>query len=112
MSKLRNGKTISSKSLSRDLSSIHHSNNSRKSLLANERGQGLMEYLILVALITVACVGVVRVVGNNVAKQYANVNVALGAEGPEQHDLSKVDDRWLKKKDLSNFVNGARSEND
>ena len=78
-------------------------------LLKNKRGQGLMEYLILVALVTVASIGVVRVVGSNISRQYAKINKSLGASD-RSPELLKVDQDDIEKKDLSNFMSGARSE--
>ena len=74
--------------------------------LNNQRGQGLMEYLILVALVTVASIGVVRVVGSNISRQYAKINKSLGSED-RSPQLLTVDQDDLQKKDLSNFMNGS-----
>lgn len=87
------------------MSKLQNSNFSKQ--IKNEKGQGLMEYLILVALITVASIGVVRVVGSNVSRQYAKVNNALGAEG-RSPTLLEVNGSDTQKKDLSDFVTGAR----
>ena len=64
------------------------------------RGQGLIEYLILVCLISVAAIGVVSIVGKNVKEVYANVSAALrsGEEvkvtpaGKETYELRGMDD--------------------
>lgn len=45
--------------------------------MQGERGQGLVEYLILTCLISVAAIAVVGVVGRNVREQYGNVSAAL-----------------------------------
>ena len=68
-----------------------------------------MEYLILVALVTVASIGVVRVVGSNISRQYAKINKSLGAT-ERSPELLKVDQDDIEKKDLSNFMSGSRSE--
>lgn len=77
-------------------------------LLKNQKGQGLIEYLILVALIAVSAVGVVRVVGNNISKNYENINRALGAEKSEKLKLENASDKNLNKKDLADFIEGSR----
>jgi len=79
-------------------------------ILKNKRGQGLIEYLMLVALIAVATIGVVKVVGNNLAKQYQNVNRALGASGEKLH-AENASDGAMAQKDLSNFLDGAKTNN-
>lgn len=81
---------------------------SKKKILTNQKGQGLIEYLILVALIAVGTIGVVRVVGNNVAKNFENVNRALGAQKTQALKIENAPDSTLQKKDLSNFIEGSR----
>jgi len=82
-----------------------------KKFIGNKNGQGLVEYLILVALIAVGSLAVVRVVGQNVAKQYENINIALGAKDENRTTINNAPESTLAKKDLSNFLNGVRSEN-
>lgn len=77
----------------------------------NQKGQGLIEYLILVAVIAVATIGIVRVVGANVAIQFANVAKALGSGDDNQLKAEKIDANMYSKKDLSNFLNGAAKTN-
>ena len=76
----------------------------------NQRGQGMIEYMILVALIAVGTIGVVKIVGQNVGKQYENINRALGAKKNTQLTLDNATDKQLNRKDLSNFMDGSRSE--
>lgn len=78
--------------------------------LQNQRGQGLIEYLILVALIAVATIGVVKVVGNNLAAQYENINRAMGAANSGKLTVENASAAALKQKDLSNFIDSARSQ--
>lgn len=76
--------------------------------IKSNRGQGLVEYLILVALIAVGTIGVVKVVGQNVTKQYENINRALGAKKSEKLQVDNASDSNLKRKDLSTFMDGSR----
>ncbi len=74
--------------------------------LKNSRGQGLIEYLIITALVAVACIGVMRVLGHTVNVQFANVTKGLqGESGKIQTE--KVDERHYKKRDLSDFMTGT-----
>ncbi len=76
--------------------------------LKNNRGQGLMEYLILVALIAVVSIGAVKVVGKNLYKQYDHINRALGAQ--TQGSLTIENAQGVNtQKDLSNFFENART---
>ena len=79
----------------------------RKKIKSN-RGQGLIEYLILVALIAVGTIGVMKVVGQNVAKQYENINRAMGARKAEKLQVENAAESQLNRKDLSNFMDGSR----
>lgn len=79
--------------------------------LQNKNGQGLIEYLMLTALIAVATIGVVKVVGYNLGKKYENINRALGARG-EALNAVNASDNAIAQKDLSNFLDGAKSAND
>ncbi len=74
--------------------------------VTNASGQGLIEYLIIVALVAVATIGIVRVVGQNVSVQYANISRALGGQA-YQLQAEKPEDRLYKKKDLGDFLQGA-----
>lgn len=82
--------------------------NKTKNLIKCKKGQGLIEYLILVALIAVGTLGVVRVVGKNVATHYERINRALGAQTSGDLQIDNASQNALKKKDLSNFMDGAR----
>ncbi len=74
--------------------------------VSNKRGQGMIEYMIMVALIAVGTIGVVKVVGQNVGKQYENINRAMGASKGGKLKLDNYDD--TSRKDLTNFMDGAR----
>ncbi len=76
--------------------------------LKNKSGQGMIEHMILVALIAAGTIGVIKVVGQNVGKQYENINRALGARKTEQLQLDNANDNLLRRKDLSNFMDGSR----
>ena len=77
-------------------------------LIENRRGQGLVEYLILVALMAVASIGIVRALNQSVTTQFARVNSAIRGEQKKQA-FEKVDESAYKKRDLSDFINGAAS---
>lgn len=79
-----------------------------KNSLKNKNGQGLIEYLMLVALIAVATIGVVKVVGFNLGKKYENINRALGADGQELKAVN-ASEGAMAQKDLSNFLDGAKT---
>lgn len=74
-----------------------------------KRGQSLIEYLILVCLVAVGTMGIVRVVGGNVAVHFANVAKALGTGDTNAYSPHEVEASMYKKKDLTNFLEGSKS---
>lgn len=75
--------------------------------IKNRKGQGLIEYLMLVSLIAVATIGVVRIVGYNLGRKYENINRAMGASTSQELDAINYQG-VNKQKDLSNFLDGSR----
>ncbi len=81
-----------------------------KTPLQNQRGQGLIEYLIIVALVAVATIGVVRVLGQAVSSRFNTVTYALQGK-KKTTQIDNLDDNQLKKRDLGDFMNGVASQN-
>ena len=52
-----------------------------------KRGQGLTEYVIIVALVAIAAIGVVNIFGNQLRNQFATIVGAMAG-----HKAQKVDD--------------------
>lgn len=75
-------------------------------ILKNQKGQSLIEYLVLVCLIAVGSIGVIRVVGKNVKVQFANVSRALSGEG-EELTPETVEASAYSKSDFSDFMKGT-----
>jgi pilus assembly protein Flp/PilA len=78
-------------------------------LFKNYRGQGLVEYLILVALMAVATIGVVNILNQNVKSQFANVIYSLQGGKKKSAPQESLDSHDFKKTDFSNFMNGSQS---
>lgn len=76
-------------------------------ILNNQKGQTLIEYLIIVALVGVGSVALMRSVGQNVNAQFAQVVHALGGEVEGNRKATTVSASAYKKKDLKNFVSGS-----
>ena len=77
----------------------------------SQRGQGLVEYLIIVALVAIASIAVMRVLGQNVTAQFGRITNALQGEGRKPR-LNKVQQNFVQKKDLGTFMQGAASDED
>jgi pilus assembly protein Flp/PilA len=73
--------------------------------LCNQKGQGLIEYLILVALMGVATIAIVRVMGQTVSARFTTITYAL--QGEKKSIKPPIDESVYKKKDLGNFFDGV-----
>ena len=71
--------------------------------LKNKKGQGLIEYLIIVAIVAIGSIAVIKVVGANLDVQFANVAQALGGKESRKKEAHEVTDNVYKKRDLGNF---------
>ena len=75
------------------------------SSVVNERGQGLVEYLIVVALMAVASIAVVRTLGQVVQTRFAFV--AAGLQGDKHPSKVRIDPSVHKRKNMGNFFDGV-----
>lgn len=75
----------------------------RKSLSGSVRGQGLTEYIIVVALVAIAAIGVVNIFGNQLRNQFATIVGAMAG-----HSTGKVTDL----KDKADGEKGVRDLKD
>jgi Flp pilus assembly pilin Flp len=79
---------------------------------AKVRGQGMTEYIIIVALIAVAAIGVYSMFGETVKKQTGAMSASLGgdfANAKAHNDKAKAvnvenENKVKETKDLSNFT--------
>ncbi len=77
-------------------------------MLKNNKGQGLVEYLILVCLVAVAAISIVSVVGKNVREQYGNVSHALQGNGKQT--MSTYDHEAVDSRDFKDFMDSAKKQ--
>lgn len=83
--------------------------NKMNKLVRSENGQGMTEYIIIVALIAIAAIGVITVFGNNLRNLFANSANALG--GNETATNQGQTGFSAKRKSLSNFGNNKSTTN-
>jgi pilus assembly protein Flp/PilA len=81
-----------------------HSMSFRKSARRKERGQGMTEYIIIVALVAIGAIFVVTVFGNNIRALFGSSANALSGESTNPSDLGadKVTEEQVKR-DLKDF---------
>lgn len=75
-----------------------------------QSGQGLIEYLILIALMGVATISVIRVLNQTIKSRFASAIYALQGH-PKKVHTDSLKEKDYKKTDLSDFMNGAASQN-
>lgn len=77
--------------------------------LRNEAGQGMTEYIIIVALIAVAAIGVVTLFGDNIRDMFgASASALSGNESATRH----INDNQTNKaahKDLNSFAKNTEA---
>jgi pilus assembly protein Flp/PilA len=75
-------------------------------MLKNNRGQSLIEYLVIVALIGVGSIAIVRGLGHTIYVRFANITNALQNKSTViQVDSVNAED--YKKRGLDDFFKGA-----
>jgi pilus assembly protein Flp/PilA len=77
----------------------------------NELGQGTSEYIIVVALIGIAAIGVVSLFGENLRAVFATATNALGGNTSERTKSQQAHQRHTRKRTLGDFMqdNGGGS---
>ncbi len=76
----------------------------------NENGQGLIEYLLLVALMGVATIAIVRTLNQTVSAKFAQVTYAIQGGSKKRIKVAPVQESHTKKKDMSDFFNGVATQ--
>ena len=73
-----------------------------KKMIRKNRGQGMTEYIIIVALIAIAAIGVITLFGDNVRQLFASSAEAL-AGNDTVINQGQTAQQGTVKKNLSNF---------
>lgn len=73
------------------------------------RGQGLVEYLILTCLVSVAAIAVVGTVGKNIREQYGNISAAI--RNGKTVKLTAPDAGAWDARGMDDFGESARTRN-
>ncbi len=80
---------------------------------SNQVGQGLLEYLIVVALIAISAIAILRTMGSSLNRQLARVTLAIqGGRQSLEGNNPEVSEGQYKKRDLGDFVRGASDGQD
>ncbi len=76
----------------------------RKKLVDAKRGQGMTEYIIIVALIAIAAIGVVSLFGDNIRKLYAGAADAMAGKENVTVDTLEAKAELKEHKNLETFA--------
>ncbi len=78
--------------------------NTKKGSL-DRKGQGLTEYIIVVALVAIAAIGVVNIFGNQLRNQFATIITAMsGSSQAKVESLASDAKKEANKKSLSDYA--------
>jgi Flp pilus assembly pilin Flp len=73
-----------------------------KRMIRRRRGQGMTEYIIIVALIAIAAIGVITLFGDNIRKLFGTSANALAGQTSEQN-RGQDSNQQIEDKRLENF---------
>ena len=71
----------------------------------NKRGQGMTEYIIIVALIAIAAIGVITLFGDNIRRLFGSSADALGGSVSITNPNKTKSTNVVQKKGLADFGN-------
>ena len=74
---------------------------------SKESGQGLVEYLIIVALVAVGGISIMQIVGQSVNVKFAQIAKSLGAKSTGRIESAEITQSSINKKNFRNFMNGT-----
>ena len=81
-----------------------------KDLRRNNKGQSLIEYMVIVALMAVATMGIMRILSQTTRGKLATIIQSLqGGKSNIQVKFEKIGKDDVQKKDMGNFFRGSRS---
>ena len=75
----------------------------KKAMLKKARGQGMTEYIIIVALIAIAAIGVITLFGDNIKALFGMSADALAGQTNVTKRTKQSNIDKMEKKGLSNF---------
>lgn len=79
--------------------------------IQNQKGQSLVEYLIIVALVSVGSIAVVRTLSQSMRVRFAHVAKSLGATPSGEISEARLNSSSYESRDLRDFAQGSLSRN-
>ena len=78
--------------------------------LKRRKGQGMTEYIIIVALIAIAAIGVVSLFGDNIRALFATSDKALNGEESVQAMTKTAKKNLYRHRNLKNFAQNNKPQ--
>lgn len=77
----------------------------------NKKGQGMIEYIILVALLAIAAIGITELLGQTVRVKLAEITSGLQERGGNiGKDLPQIDEKYVTRRGMSDFSKNANKK--
>ena len=73
------------------------------------KGQGMIEYIIIVSIIAIMTVGIVRIVGQNIRAHFMRIAYKL-QDNKKKVPMSKIDKKYLELKEMDDFELDGNTE--
>ncbi|MBI2608755.1 MAG: hypothetical protein HYW47_04050 [Deltaproteobacteria bacterium] len=80
--------------------------------IKNCKGQGMIEYVILVALISVASIGIVSIFGHTVKAKLSQITAALQGRSANHIQVESVEEKHWRKRGLNDFYKSEGRSDD
>ena len=78
-----------------------------KRLNRPRRGQGMTEYIIIVAMVAIAAIGVITVFGEQIRKAFGNIGDAITGSTSMTYTYQAAGSKATAKKTLGTFVSDS-----
>jgi len=81
-------------------------------IIKNKRGQGMVEYIVLVALVAVAAIGITELMGQTVRAKLAQITLSLQGKSANtvKSNMPTVEERFYSRKGLDTFSDNQNNK--
>lgn len=79
--------------------------------MLNSKGQGMIEYIIIVAMIAISSLSVIRILSRSINLNLTRITDSLQGKETRSVKHTEVKSKHYSNRDLSNFFKGSSSKN-
>lgn len=79
-------------------------------MLNNQRGQSLIEYMLIVALVGIACTGILSALNTTIQTRFSQIITKLQTGKDKGIQFKKINKSDYEGRDLSNFLKNSSFE--